>query len=80
MHFSKISFSNNLETLKFKNFPFWANYVGASCGITEQASSLPYLNFEKLATVITDNYIAAFSWMTLLILHLSFPPGLISRN
>ena len=51
MHFSEISFSNNLETLKFKNFPFRANYVGASRGITKQANSLPDSNFEKLATV-----------------------------
>ena len=51
MHFSEISFSNNLETLKFKNSPFQANYVGASRGITKQVNSLPDSNFEKLATL-----------------------------
>ena len=47
MHFSEISFSNNLETLKFKNFSFRANYVGASRGIIKQANSLPDSNFEN---------------------------------
>ena len=50
MHFSEI-FSNNLETLSFKNVPFRANYVGASSGITKQGNSLPDSNLEKLATV-----------------------------
>ena len=50
MHFSEISFSNNLETLKFKNFPFWAYYIGTSHGITKQANSFLDSNFEKLAT------------------------------
>ena len=51
MHFSEISFSENLETLKFKNFFFGANYVGAFRGITKQANSHPDSNFRKLATV-----------------------------
>ena len=38
MHFSEISFSKNLEILKFKNFPFWANCVDAYRGITKQIS------------------------------------------
>ena len=50
MHFSEISFSNNLETLKFKNFPFWANYVDACRGITKQVNSLLDSDFNKLAT------------------------------
>ena len=40
MHFSEISFSNNLKTLKIKSFPFWANYVDAYRGITKQVNSL----------------------------------------
>ena len=40
MHFSEISISNNLETLKLKNFSFWANYVDAYRGITKQVNSL----------------------------------------
>ena len=51
MHFSEKLFFNNLETLKFKSFPFRANYVGASRRITKQTNSLPDSNFEKLATV-----------------------------
>ena len=52
MHFSEISFSNNLKTLKIKSFPFWANYVDAYCGITKQVNSLLDSNFEKMATVL----------------------------
>ena len=48
MHLSEISFSNNLETLKFKYFPFWANYVDAYRGISKQVNSLPGSNFKKL--------------------------------
>ena len=51
MHFSEI-FSNNLKTLKIKNFPFWANYVDANRGITKQVNSLVDSNFEKMATVL----------------------------
>ena len=54
MHFSEVSFSNNLETLKFKNFPFWANYADAYCGITKQVNSLPDSNFKKLATMLCN--------------------------
>ena len=50
MHFSEVSFSNNLETLKFKNFAFSANYADGYCGITKQVNSLPDSNFKKLAT------------------------------
>ena len=57
MHFSEISIFNNLETLKFKNFPFRPNYVGASRGITKQANSLPDSNFQKLATVISEHFL-----------------------
>ena len=54
MHFSQTSFSNNLETLKFKNFPFWANYVDAYRGITKQVNSLLDSNFKKLATMLCN--------------------------
>ena len=55
MHFSEISFSENLETLKFKHFSFGANYVGAFRGITKQANSHPDSNFRKLTTVFFVN-------------------------
>ena len=51
MHFSEISISNNLETLKLKNFSFWANYVDAYRGITKQVNNLLDSNFKKLATI-----------------------------
>ena len=51
-HFSEISFSNNLETLKFKNFPFWAIYVDAYPGIAKQVNSLLDSNLKKLATML----------------------------
>ena len=54
MHFSKISFSNNLETLKFKNFSFRANYVDAYCAITKQVNSLLDSNFKKLQTMLCN--------------------------
>ena len=54
MRFSEISFSNNLETLKFKHFPFWANYVDDYHGITKPANSLPDANFKKLATMLCN--------------------------
>ena len=57
MHFSKILFSNNLETLEFKNFRFWANYVHAYCGITKQVNSLPDSNFKKLPTMLCNSKI-----------------------
>ena len=40
--------------LKFKNFPFWANYVDAYRGITKQVNSLPDSNFKKLPTVLRN--------------------------
>ena len=54
MHFYKISFSKNLETLKFKNFPFWANYVDAYRAITKQVNSLLDSNFKKLQTMLCN--------------------------
>ena len=50
MHFSEISFSSNLMTMKFKLFVLCANMVGP-CGIIKQANSLPDSNFEKLAAM-----------------------------
>ena len=55
MHFSEISFSENLETLKLKNFFFGANYVRVFRGIAKQANSHPDSNFGKLATVFFVN-------------------------
>ena len=48
MHFSEISISNNLETLKLKN------YVDAYRGITKQVNSLLDSNFKKLATMLCN--------------------------
>ena len=57
MHFSEISFSNNLETLKFKNLPFWANYIDAYRGITKYVNSLPDSNLKKLGNMLCNNKI-----------------------
>ena len=40
--------------LKFKNFPFWANYVDAYRGISKQVNSLSDSDFKKLATMLCN--------------------------
>ena len=54
MHFSEILFSSNLETLKFKNFPFWASYADVYHGITKQVNSFLDSNFKTLVAILCN--------------------------
>ena len=54
MHFSEILFSNNLETLRFKNFPFLANYIDVYHETNKQVNSLLDSNFKKLVNMLCN--------------------------